>query len=218
MASLLGGVYSSTAATVTLSRRINRKQTSPSMFQMGLMLATAMMYLRLCIIIAVLNLALARLVAPYLLGLFLLSLLAAWLFKRKNHLNPSDEHVIIAEKNPLELTTALIFAVLFIIISVVIHWARQTFGDMGVYAMAGLIGVVDIGPFVLNLAETSGDQTSLNVAAISVLISASSNNVVKGVYGLVFSQHRASLVPFFYLILLAILGIFCAYAMFSLHS
>lgn len=217
MASLLGGLYSSTATTVVLARRIHQKKTSPAHFQAGLLLATAMMYLRLCIIIAVLNIALARLVAPYLLGLFSLSLIFAWLFKRKNDSYSADKYAVIAEKNPLELTTALVFATVFVVISVIVNWAKQSFGESGIFAIAGLIGVVDIDPFVLSLAQTSSDKVDLTVAAVSVLIAASSNNILKGVYALVFSQHRASILPFCSLILLALLGISCVYVMFSLH-
>ena len=77
LTAVLGGVYSSTATTVVLARRVRAELTTRRQARTGIILATAVMYLRLLIIIAVFNPPLAFAVAPALLILSVLGLLAA---------------------------------------------------------------------------------------------------------------------------------------------
>ena len=66
-------------------------------------------------------------------------------------------------RNPLELATAATFAVLFVVISIASAWATQRFGSAGIYALAAIVGVSDIDPFVLNLAQ--GGSAQITVAS-----------------------------------------------------
>src|SRR5437660_880629 len=65
VASVLGGLYSSTATTVVLARRLHAAEDAaqPEM-RAGVLLATALMYLRLGVMIAIFNQPLARQLAP----------------------------------------------------------------------------------------------------------------------------------------------------------
>ena len=123
----------------------------------GIVLATAVMYLRLLIIISVFNRPLALALAPPLLVLSALGLAMAlgwyWIGGRRNgRCRRRPRH----PANPLELGTAATFAVLFVVISIASAWATQRFGSAGIYALAAIVGVSDIDPFVLNLAQ--GDR------------------------------------------------------------
>ena len=72
--SVLGGLYSSTATTVVLARRLAQKPQNRQEFQSGIVLATALMYLRLGVVVGIFNFALAqRLAVP----LFVLALFGA---------------------------------------------------------------------------------------------------------------------------------------------
>ena len=57
--SILGGLYSSTATTVVLARRLKQDPQNRREFQSGIVLATALMYLRLGVVVAIFNLPLA---------------------------------------------------------------------------------------------------------------------------------------------------------------
>jgi uncharacterized membrane protein (DUF4010 family) len=64
---VLGGLYSSTATTIVLARRACAEPATVSQAQTGIILATAIMYLRLLIVVALFDSPLAgRLVAPLL--------------------------------------------------------------------------------------------------------------------------------------------------------
>lgn len=190
---LLGGLYSSTATTLVLARRARAEIASLQQSQAGIVLATAVMYLRLLIIIFVFNRALAMTLAPPLLGLSGLGLVLAfgwyWLAGPASVESGYDA----APANPLAFTTAATFAGLFVIISIASAWATQRFGAAGTYALAAIVGVSDIDPFVLNLAQ--GDPAQTMVDAGAILIATSSNNVAKGVYSLAYSAGRTRFAP-----------------------
>ena len=116
-----------------------------------------------------------------------------------------------APGNPLELTTAATFAGLFVVISIATAWATQRFGSAGTYALAAIVGVSDIDPFVLNLAQGDASHITVATGASAILIAASSNNVVKTVYALVYSKGQTR-VSAGMLLLLAVLGIAVAVA------
>jgi uncharacterized membrane protein (DUF4010 family) len=165
------------------------------------------MYLRLLIIVLVFNRALAAMLAPSLLVLSALGLVLAfggyWLGGSRQ----TQSAQAIAPANPLAFGTAATFAGLFVAISIASAWATQRFGAAGTYGLAAIVGVADIDPFVLNLAQ--GDLARTMVDAGAILIAASSNNVLKGAYAAVYSGGRAYVAPAA-LIVLAASGIVAA--------
>jgi len=200
---VLGGLYSSTATTVVLARRAGG---GAAQAQAGIILATAIMYLRLLIIVTLFDYSLAWAIAPAMLTLsaFGLALAALWWFASR----PMDQ-VRPAESvpgNPLELTPALVFAVLFIAISLATAWVRLRFGSIGIYVLASVVGLTDIDPFVLSIASGSAAPLAGNTAAAAVLIAASSNNLLKAVYAIGFGGFRFAMPPAAGLGLLALAG------------
>jgi uncharacterized membrane protein (DUF4010 family) len=206
LVALLGGLYSSTATTLVLARRMRGEPAAARETEAGIVLATAVMYLRLLLIILVFNRPLAVVLAPPLVGLSALGCATAlgwyWLGGRRTH----DARAAGTPANPLEVGTAATFAVLFVVISVATAWATQRFGAAGIYALAGIVGVSDIDPFVLNLAQGDAARITVQVGAGAILVAASSNNLVKAVYATVYSQAHARF-SVVVLVLLAACGI-----------
>jgi uncharacterized membrane protein (DUF4010 family) len=191
---LLGGLYSSTATTVVLAKRAGADPEALRMAQTGIVLATAVMYVRLLVIIALLNLTLALELAPT-----LLILAAAGAALAVLHGNPTrmgkTEIGAATPANPLELNAALIFAVLFVVISVASSWVTTHFGAGGIYGLAAVVGFSDIDPFVLSVAQERAGTLSVPVGAAAVLIATSSNNLLKAVYAVSLMRGKGSLVP-----------------------
>jgi uncharacterized membrane protein (DUF4010 family) len=212
LVAVLGGLYSSTATTLVLARRIRDEPQSSRQAETGIILATAVMYLRLLVIIAVFNPPLALALMVKLLALSALGLAVAmawhWMGGPRSH----NEGPASAPHNPLELATATTFAVLFVVISIASSWATQKFGSAGIYALAAIVGVSDIDPFVLNLAQPQATQITTNVAAGAILVATSSNNLVKAAYAVAYSGTRMRTVPVAALALLAACGIALAAA------
>jgi uncharacterized membrane protein (DUF4010 family) len=195
LVALLGGLYSSTAATLVLARRARDDVSAVRQSEAGIVLATAVMYLRLLIIIFVFSRELAMTLAPPLLVLSALGLTMAlgWYWIGGPH--RADAGHAAAPANPLELVTAATFAVLFVVISIASAWATQRFGSAGIYALAAIVGVSDIDPFVLNLAQGDPAQITVRVGAGAILVAASSNNVLKAVYAIVYSSAHVRVAP-----------------------
>lgn len=208
---VLGGLYSSTATTTVLARKLaDQPAVEPAgrrLGQSGILLATAIMYLRVLAIVFVFDRPLAVRLAPALAGLSLVGIVMALAWSR-GFARPAEPSEGAAHPaNPLELTAALVFAALFVATSLATNWARGAFGEAGIFALAAIIGVSDIDPFVLSLAQNATPNMAVSAAAAAVLIAASSNNLLKSVYTLAFAGREAGLAPALGLAALAAGGI-----------
>ncbi|MDD5249842.1 MAG: DUF4010 domain-containing protein [Rhodocyclaceae bacterium] len=204
---LLGGLYSSTATTVVLARRAGAEPATLRMAQTGIVLATAVMYLRLLVIIALLNWTLAMTLAPVLLVLSAIGFGLAVFWGKALAGTDQAQVGTASPTNPLELTAALVFAVLFVVISVASSWVNARFGAGGIYGLAALVGFSDIDPFVLSVAQERAGTLSVATGAVAVLIATSSNNVLKAAYTFSFVKGRGCIAPAAALGLLAVLGL-----------
>jgi uncharacterized membrane protein (DUF4010 family) len=69
------------------------------------------------------------------------------------------------------------------------------------------MGVTDVDPFILGVTEASGRSTPLVPAAAAILIAASSNNLVKGIYALMVADRRTGRMSLALLVALAVAGL-----------
>ena len=209
---VLGGLYSSTATTVVLARRAGAEPATRLQAQTGIMLATAIMYLRMLIIVALFDLPLAAALAPALLALALVGLALAALWHRA-HATPTPAAAAagLLPANPLELSTAFIFAALFVVISLASAWVRGAFGESGLFGLAAIVGFTDIDPFVLNIAAGGAAPLPVDAGAAAILVAAASNNVLKAAYTAAFAGGRAALSPAAVLVILALGGLGAAW-------
>jgi uncharacterized membrane protein (DUF4010 family) len=202
LTSVLGGLYSSTATTVVLARRSRDEGMTPEL-EGGIVAATAMMYVRILAVCSLFNLALGRILTIPLLVLAAASALLAAL-RSRSATGPGPPAQL---SNPLQLGTALVFALLFVAVSTLATYVQSRLGRGGVFALAGVVGFTDIDPFVLSLAQGGAAGVGLSTAASAIVIATSSNNIVKAIYCLVFSRRKAAAVPAAMLGSLAVLGV-----------
>jgi uncharacterized membrane protein (DUF4010 family) len=187
---MLGGLYSSTATTVVLARRANSEGMT-SELEAGMVAASAMMYPRVLAVCAIFNLGLARLLAPSMLTLCALFLVIAAARARGGKKTAEA----VTGPNPLALGTACTFALLFVAISAITTLVQTYLGGAGVLALAAVVGVTDIDPFVLGLAQGGALTVGLPLAATAIVVATASNNILKAVYAVTFSRRRESIVP-----------------------
>jgi uncharacterized membrane protein (DUF4010 family) len=132
-------------------------------------------------------------------------LLAGWLWSRLPDAGGKDNEKGVPVKNPLELSAAFLFALVFVILLAATHYAAVYLGRGGVYGLAVLTGVTDIDPFVLGLTQSA--VTPLGLAAGGIMIAAASNNVVKGGYAFAFADRKTGTQALALLVGLAVLGL-----------
>ena len=186
-AAVLGGAYSSTVTTVVISKRASQAER-PHLFSGGILIAAGVMYLRLALRVGRFNRALLARLAPAFLALAVLGIVGGWLWSRRPDVSSEAIQRQFMPKNPLELSAAFLFALLFLVLLVVTQFVLLHFGRGGVYTLAAIMGVTDVDPFVLGLAH--GTATPLPLAAAGILIAAASNNFVKGIYAHVFADRQ----------------------------
>ncbi len=198
----LGGLYSSTVATVVLARIAKTRPSSE--IAPAIILASSMMYLRMALIVFLLGPR--KISFPLLLPygvLFLLSLAAALattrLFRLTPHGNGSDSPT--AEEpvaHPLELRTAFLFAMAFLLFSTLTRIINARFGSGGLHALAVSVGLTDITPFVLSLLSGHFAASAGTIKG-TIILAGGSNNLINGLYALLISRSRSVLPALFWL-------------------
>jgi len=212
----LGGLYSSTATTVVLARQAKAEPALRRQAQAGITLATAIMYLRILAIVAVFNWGLARallmpMCALSAAGFIFCAVQYRWRIGAEKQ--SAQAIHLAAGANPLELGAAAIFALLFVAVSLATVLVKSQLGISGIYALAAIVGISDIDPFVLNLAQ--GGITGVENAALAaaILIAASSNNILKAAYAAGFAGGKATAASAVALVALAVAGFAGAYGL-----
>jgi uncharacterized membrane protein (DUF4010 family) len=205
-AALLGGAYSSTVMTVALARRA-RRQHRPNLFAGSMVLASGVMYLRVLVLLGIFNGALAAtLLGPFLV-LGAVTMVAGFAWSR---LPDKSGEVVEREyeaKNPLEIGSAFLFAAIFIVALIATHLVLEHFGTVGIYALATLMGVTDVDPFIMGLTQTAGASTPLQTAAAAIVVTTAANNALKGIYARVFSDRVTGTRGMLALLALALVGL-----------
>jgi len=176
---------------VVLARGAKAQPPGGALAQAGMMLATSVMYLRILAIIAVFDAGLARSLAPVMGTLFAIGAVSAAL-QYRGASRRRMAVVAAAPRNPLEISAAALFALLFVAVSIATEWARTHFGAAGVDTLAAVVGFTDIDPFVLSIAQGGSRAIPMPIAATAILIAIASNNVLKASYAVGFAGWRAS--------------------------
>jgi len=206
VAALLGGAYSSTVTTVVLAKRA-REQSCPHLYSGAMLVASGVMYLRLLALLGLFNRQLFhRLGLPFLL-LAAAALLGGWLWMRSPDRGGTKAAQRLQPRNPLELRAAFLFAGLFVGMLFITHLAVLHLGRAGLYALAAVMGVTDVDPFILSLAESASALTPIMLAGGAIVIAAASNNLIKGVYAFGFGDRRTGRQGLALLTALGLLGL-----------
>lgn len=184
---ILGGAYSSTATTVVLSKKAQAVEDT-NMFTASIISATFMMYLRLIIIAAIFNLEVLKVIAaPYVVFGFITLLISFVYYKKATNETSTIE---TEDKNPLELGTAFVFAILFIVTMFITNFVVNNYGTTGLNILSFVIGMTDIDPFILALLTGKYNIDAAAVAS-AMLIATGSNNILKAVYAVWFGKKKA---------------------------
>lgn len=190
---IIGGLYSSTATISVMAResRTAAPGEAPE-YVAAMLMAVSMMFLRFLILIGIFSRETLASIYPYLLGMSLLSAGVAWYLHRKRPAPVEGQVEAEDSSNPLEFKVALIFALLFVVFTVVTHYTLAYAGTGGLTALSFVSGLSDITPFILNLLQGTGNIPVEVIAACS-LQAIVSNIAVNLCYALFFAGRRSPL-------------------------
>lgn len=195
---VIGGLYSSTATISVLARKSRIAQLNEiSEYVAAMLLAVSMMFLRFLILILIFSKDVFSIVYPYLLIMAVAAAASAWLtYARDKHRQKAGQPTSEEESssNPLEFKVALIFAILFVVFTLLTHYTLLYAGTDGLNLLSFITGLSDITPFILNLLQGTGGVATLVIAACSMQ-AIISNIVVNMCYAIFFSGARKELIP-----------------------
>lgn len=195
---VIGGLYSSTATISVLARKSRTAQLNEiSEYVAAMLLAVSMMFLRFLILILIFSKDVFSIVYPYLLIMAVAAAASAWLtYARDKHRQKAGQPTSEEESssNPLEFKVALIFAILFVVFTLLTHYTLLYAGTGGLNLLSFITGLSDITPFILNLLQGTGGVATLVIAACSMQ-AIISNIVVNMCYAIFFSGARKDLIP-----------------------
>ena len=178
LSGILGGIVSSTAVAIAVGRIAQRDARRGAAALQASLLAGSVMYLRILGLVWVINPSIAALLWWKALLLTAVGLVLAALTQP-----PTAEPgrtTLPLPQNPFDLKPAVIFAGLFVLLTVISSLVRQHIGDAGILALSALVGVTDIDPFILSLSHNP--DAGLGLTASAIVIAMMSNTLVKGIY------------------------------------
>lgn len=181
LTSFLGGLVSSTALTLYLSR-LSKEKNIQRIIAAGVIVAAATMFPRVLIEVAVINPALLSEVWLPAGTMMLVSYGYAYLIWSRDS---DTSHVEYEPKNPFEMSSAIRFGFLLAIIMLSAKAMRVFYGDTGLYALSAISGVIDVDAITLSIAKMTNQTLPLKVGGHAIIIALLVNTLVK--LGLVMS-------------------------------
>ncbi|BAF69286.1 MgtC/SapB family protein [Nitratiruptor sp. SB155-2] len=173
-----GGLISSTAVSVTLSEIFPKQKNLIKIYTAGIAISWTFMFIRVFVEALLIDWNIAKLVAvPYLLTATAGSIYVYYLYKT----SPTTEltfHNEELEKNPLQLSEAIKFGLLFGIIYGAIAFVETRYGDIGVYVVSVISGITDVDAITLSLSEMAKESRLGLIPALTGIVLASYTNTL----------------------------------------
>jgi uncharacterized membrane protein (DUF4010 family) len=188
---ILGGLISSTATTVSYARRAREAPDSARLAALVIMIASTVALLRVTIVaVAIAPAAVATVAWPLGTMVAAMAMITAAAF-----LGGQRQLVEVPPAgNPAELRPALIFAAIYALVTLGIAYAKDHSGSSGLYAVAGISGLVDMDAITLSSARlVDHGQLTASIAWRLILVAHLANLVFKGLAATALGHRRLGL-------------------------
>ena len=160
---LIGGAYSSTAVTQSLAQRLGTAKgegAEPA----GIALASAVMYLRVIVLVAILA---NRILIPFVI-LLIPALVTAWAAGWLLYRRAKRSDAPAPPGNPIALLPAFGFLAFVAIAAVVARWAQGQFGEQGIAILLFLMGSMDVDASIVTAGGLPPQAIGAQLAAIAI--------------------------------------------------
>ena len=161
---LIGGAYSSTAVTAAFASKLKEGEAGP--FATGIALASAVMYLRVLVLVAILAPA-AAVQLLWLLGPATVTAfaLAGLIWKREL---PGTSSKTAPTAKPFDLLPAIGFLVAVAAASLLVRWAQVEFGETGAAISLFIAGSFDVDASIVAYSVLPADAIPVSIAAMAL--------------------------------------------------
>jgi len=176
---LTGGLVSSTAVTLSFAKEGRDNPQNAGALTCGILLAWAVMFVRVIVLVAVVNRALlAHVLVPFAVMAVVVGGFAAVLYFRGGSKDGTAAKGDLNVQNPFSLTAAAKFAALFAVVLLAVKIVQEHFPPSGLYAVAALAGLTDVDAITLSMSEFAKSGEA-RIAVIAIVIAALTNTIVK---------------------------------------
>ncbi|MCX4186554.1 MgtC/SapB family protein [Methylophaga sp. OBS4] len=207
---LFGGLASSTAVTLHLSRLGKYHPDALPVVASGILIACGTMFIRLLMIVGLLEPSLLKgLWIPVAL-MAVITYLPLLAYHRDGM--PASLGTSSTLKNPLELKTALTFGAILASVMILSVFLRQAFGDAGLITLAAVSGIADVDAIVLSLVGMASDDLSPRLFVLGCVVAAAMNNLLKAGMAFIIGGHALGLKVAPPLILSFVIGLLVAWS------
>jgi uncharacterized membrane protein (DUF4010 family) len=179
-----GGLASSTAVTLTLSKKASKNNQANTALVVAIAIASSTMFLRVILWTLVLDRELFEaLLLPYLLATAVGYVYIYVIYTQTKTKEISEE---VTFHNPLEFNTALKMGLLFGVIFSVLSLVDTYMGSLGVYIVSFVSGLSDVDAIVLSLGELFSEaKLSKEAVLYAIILATVANTLTKIVISLV---------------------------------
>ncbi len=187
----LGGMASSTAVTLAMSRLSRANPSLTAACQLSIIVACATMFPRVTVIALLFSPDVSELlILPVAIITLCAFATAAWLWRRSAG-EKGESGKYRPELNPLSWHIALSFGAFYAMVLFLSHMAQAEFGSGGIMSVAGISGLSDVDAITLSVSEMSREHLDTALAARAILLACAANSFVKWLMGLTFSDPAA---------------------------
>jgi uncharacterized membrane protein (DUF4010 family) len=187
VAGLVGGLISSTSVTITYARLSRERPEEGPQLAEGVLAASAVLFLRIAVAVAVLSPAVLPHLAPLLAAPFAIGTLAAFVPARWQ---PQEVAPTAPMANPLQLGSALQMAVAFQFVLFLLELMSRWFGTAGLTTSAVLLGLTDVDALTASIAQRVEAGLAPEVGAVAIFAGILSNSATKAAIALVVGRGR----------------------------
>jgi uncharacterized membrane protein (DUF4010 family) len=178
---VLGGLASSTATTLAMSRQSREHPSESRDCALAILLACTIMVWRVILLVGIIS---PKALLASWLSLVVISLPGTlWCIWRliRGGSGPTDAADLPVYRNPLGLRVAFQFGVLYAVILLAVKAMLAYQGNAGVLVVSSISGLIDIDAITLSLSQMTGMGTlSYATATRAILLAILSNTLIKG--------------------------------------
>lgn len=180
---VFGGLVSSSALTLNLSRFSRVRPGMQNALAAGILMACGTMFARVLLLTSILNPALFQKLIPALALMCVLTYSIAFLLWKNAREFQGNEEMRL--ENPFQLGMAIKFGGFLVGILLLSKLLQIYYGDLGAYMLAAASGIADVDPITLSMAQLSKEGLALDVAENAILIAVAVNSLIKSIIAFV---------------------------------
>lgn len=184
---LLGGLVSSTSVSLTFARLSVLHPGQAAALATGAVAASTVLFIRIAVVVAILNRTVLPELAIYLVvpGLAaLIALALAWRSLR------DVEGEAAPLRNPLQLRDALEMVLLFQVVLYAVYAMKTWVGNVGLMASGFVLGLTDMDALTMSMTRSVGSDVPIQLACRAIALGLVANSLMKATIAIALGSAR----------------------------